>query len=224
MNFAIIIPARKGSKGIKNKNLIRLKNKSLANYTFETIKDLKFKKYLITDDLKLKKVSKKYNISSEYIRPKIFSKDDTPIVETLMDFFKWLRLKDVKIDAFIMLQLTSPLRTKKDILNAIKKYKKNNFKSLFSVSASQEHPYETINLINENKFKLTISKSIKFFRRQDYDVNSYFINGAIYITDLRYFLSKKKLVSNKHGVSIMSKCNSFDIDDKEDLEIVKKFI
>ena len=224
MRIAIIIPARRNSKGIKNKNLVKLKKKFLAEYTFETIKDFKFKKYLITDDLRLKKISKKYNIDSEYIRPKKFSKDNTPIAETLINFFKWLKLKDTYIDVFIMLQITSPLRKKRDILNAIKKYKKNNLKSLFSVSASQEHPYETINLINKKKFHLNIPKSKKFFRRQDYDVNSYFINGAIYITDVKYFLSKKKLVSNKHGVSIMSKLNSFDIDDKEDLKIVEKFI
>ena len=37
MKFAIVIPARKGSKGIKNKNLIKIKNKPLIQYTFDQI-------------------------------------------------------------------------------------------------------------------------------------------------------------------------------------------
>lgn len=225
MQFAIVIPARKGSKSLKNKNLKLINDIPLAEYTFNSIKEIKIPKFILSDDLKLKEIATKYDLICDYIRPKSVSNDNSSLVETLINFDKWLKdQKKYKIDVIIILQVTSPLRQKIDILEAIKYFKKNNFTSLFSVSESQEHPYETINLLGKNKWRYNLIKAKKFYRRQDYDINSFFINGAIYMVNLNYLRRTKKIISRNHGIYIMKKLNSIDIDDKEDLKIAGKIL
>ena len=222
MTFSILIPARKGSKTVKNKNIKKLKGKPLAEYTFNSIKNLRFKKFILTDDNRIKKIAQKFNINTDYKRPKILASDKTSLIDTVTHFLKWA--KSSKQDDFatiVILQVTSPMRSTKHIKNAINYYKKNSYKSLFSISESSEHPYETIDLKKNGKWKLNFPESKKFYRRQDYALNSYFINGAIYMVDKEYFIKKRKLISKKHGLFKMNKIHSIDIDDDDDFKIAK---
>ena len=57
----------------------------------------------------------------------------------------------VRFDYLVVLQPTSPLRTKNDINNAVNIVKKYKPKSLFSISDSLEHPYEVIKLMKKDK-------------------------------------------------------------------------
>lgn len=223
MKYAIIVPARKGSQDLKNKNLIDLNDKKLIEYTFETVKNFNILKFILSDDLKIKKIAEKYGFITDYNRPRIVSGSKTSLIRTLLHFLGWSK-KNYEIDYFVILQPTSPLRSRFDILQSIKKVKNKKLISLFSISQSLEHPYEVINLSKNEKWNYVLPKAIKFYRRQDFDINSYFINGAIYIVSTEYLNSKKSLVSNKHGFYIMPKIRSLDINDPQDLEIAKKIL
>ena len=224
MKFLAVVTARKGSKTIKNKNIKKIGKKSLVEYTFEELNKTSIKnKYVLTDSTDIKNIAKKYNINTDYVRPKNLSKDKTSSIDTISHFSDWY-LKKSDYDALIMLQPTSPLRVKDDILNSVKSFKKKKYHSLFSVSKSLEHPYETIDLKNKNEIYYVFKKSSKFYRRQDYKINSYFINGAIYIVK-KDLIKKKQMYSKKnHGFYIMPKIRSFDLDDIEDFEIAKKLL
>jgi CMP-N,N'-diacetyllegionaminic acid synthase len=223
MKYAIIVPARKGSQTLKNKNLINLKKKKLIAYTFATVKNIKLLKFILSDHLKIKKIAKKFGFITDYNRPKLISGPNVSLVKTLLHFLDWSK-KKYKIEYFVILQPTSPLRSKRDILKSIEKVEKNKLTSLFSISESLEHPYETVNLLKNQKWNYVLPKAKKFYRRQDFDINSYFINGAIYIVSTKYLSEKRSLISNKHGVYIMPKIRSLDINDFQDLEIVRKIL
>ena len=223
MKYAIVVPARKGSQDLKNKNLINLKNKKLIEYTFEKVKNIKILKFILSDHLKIKKIAEKFGFITEYNRPKNTSGSKVSLVKTLLHFFKWSK-KKYHIDYFIILQPTSPLRSKIDILRSIKKVNKNKLTSLFSISESMEHPYETINLLKNEKWNYVLPKAKKFCRRQDFDIKSFFINGAIYIVSTKYLNKKKSLISSKHGIYIMPKIRSLDINDIQDLKIARKLL
>lgn len=225
MSFSILIPARKGSKSVKNKNIRPINGKPLAEYTFQSIKNINLKKFVITDDNRIKKIAQKYKINTEYKRPKFLSQDRTSLVQTLQHFLEWTMLQGIDdFQTLMILQLTSPLRNKEHIKKAINYYKEKKLTSLFSISESSEHPYETINLKKNGKWKLNFPEARKFYRRQDYKLNSYFINGAIYIVDKKYFLKNKKIVSNNHGLFKMKKIDSIDIDDIDDFKIAKSLL
>ncbi len=225
MKIICVVTARKNSKSIKNKNLVKINNLRLIEYTFRAIKKskLKDKAYILTDSKKIKKLSKKYKINSDYNRPKNLSLDKTSTIKTLQHFSKWY-LKNNNYDALILLQPTSPLRTQVDINQSIEIFKKNKMDSLFSISESLEHPYETINLKNSDKILFNLKKSQKYFRRQDFDINSYFINGAIYILKKKLVLKSKMYNTKKHCFYTMPKSRSFDVNDSEDISIIKKLL
>tara|TARA_B100001769_G_C22096990_1_gene591919 strand:- start:16 stop:690 length:675 start_codon:yes stop_codon:yes gene_type:complete len=219
-DFVFIIPARKGSKGIKNKNFIKIKNKHLVEYTFETLNKIpKDRKYVLSDCSTVKKIADKYKINTNYIRTKKLSKDNTLLIQNLCHFDKFINNK-IKFNHYIVLQPTSPLRNSKDITNSIKKYLKNKSESLFSISPSLEHPNESIFF---KKNKLNYFNKTKNSLRQNYK-KSYFINGAIYIFNRKLLKQKKNISNLKHSTYEMPKLRSIDLDDYQDLEIAKKLI
>ena len=218
-----IIPARKGSKSIKNKNLFKIKNNHLIEYTFiEINKSFLKTNYVLTDSAKIKKLANSYKINSSYFRPKKLSSDKTSLRENLIHFSNWLIKNSIQYDYFLILQPTSPLRSSKDINSVIKILNKKKPDSLFSVNSSSEHPYESIKL-EKNTWKHVLPAAKKFYRRQDFDFESFFINGAIYAIHKK-IINKKKLIGKNHIVYKMPKSRSFDIDDLEDIEIVKKIL
>ncbi len=218
--FIFIIPARKGSKGIKNKNIIKIKNKSLVEYTFETLNQIPSdRKYVLTDSEKVKKIANNYKINTNYIRAKELSKDNTLLVDNLIHFDEFIDNK-LKFKHYVILQPTSPLRNFKDIIQSIKKYLSNKSDSLFSISPSSEHPSECIFFKRKKIYYFNKSKNSL---RQNYK-KSYFINGAIYIFNRKLLKQKKILSDRKHITFEMPKKRSIDLDDHQDLEMARKIL
>jgi CMP-N-acetylneuraminic acid synthetase len=225
VKFLAVIPARSGSKTIKKKNLCLINRKPLIQYTFEELKKSNLKeKYLLSDDLKIKNLAKKFNINTTYYRPKKLSKNTSSLIALLNDFHKWTESKKIFYDYMVVLQPTSPLRDYKDINNAVRIVKKKKYKSLFSISESLEHPYECIKIEKNGKWKYVLDKSKLFYRRQDFDFKSYFINGAIYIIH-KELITKKKIYDNKkHGLFLMPKYRSIDINDINEIKITESLL
>ena len=131
--------------------------------------------------------------------------------------------KIINFDYMVVLQPTSPLRKHEDINRACNLIKKNKCKSLFSISESLEHPYEAID-VKKGKWKYILKKSKNFYRRQDFDINSYFINGSIYIIHKNLIIKKKIYEMKNHKMMIMPKSRSLEINDLEDINIIKPLI
>ena len=222
MKFLGVVPARSGSQSIKKKNTFIVNKKPLIQYTFEALtKSLIKKKYLLSDDKKIKKLARKFNLSLDYLRPKILSRNTTSLVDTLFHFHQWAKNKKIVYDYLVVLQPTSPLRNYKDINSAVKIVKRKKYKSLFSISNSLEHPYETIKFDKKKKWKYVLSKSKLYYRRQDFDFESYFINGAIYIIHRKLVIQKRIYDKKNHGFFVMPKQRSIDINDLSDIKIAR---
>ena len=147
MNILGFIPARSGSMGIKNKNMALLNKKPLIYYTLDIAKKIKRDvfPFVSTDSEKIRKYCEKMGFKTNYIRPKILSGDRSPIFNAIKHGLYWLKKKEKKtFDAVLLIQPTSPLREITELRLAIKKFKKQNLKSLISVTRMKEHPYECI--------------------------------------------------------------------------------
>ena len=113
-----IILARKGSKGLKNKNTFELKQKPLIVYSIEYAQKCKFVTDIIisTDDPKVYRLAKKYNCFCIFPRPKYLSNDDAKSEPAMLHALTEFEKKNGKTKYYAYLQCTEPLRPK-EILN-----------------------------------------------------------------------------------------------------------
>ena len=188
------IPARGGSKGIPKKNITKLNNKPLIQYTLDLCRsNLNIDDYFISTDSAEIKVLSKLNYINEYKRPKYLANDTASIVDTVLHGVKWYEEKHkLKVHSTILLQPTSPIRDINELNSAINFYK-NNLKSLFSVCNMWESPYECIELSeNSNNWKYLKLPSQKMKRRQDYLKKICFYRWFILYNECK--LSKKKKI------------------------------
>lgn len=215
--YIAIIPARKGSKTIKNKNLIKIKNRKLIDFTIEAAtKVKKINKIIISTNIK--KILKKNTNRKIYIRrPEALSNDYASTESVILHAIKILKKKSIAPKNIVLLQPTSPFRTSQDILESIKLFEKGKYDSLFSA-------YEDKFLYWKKTKKnfAPINYNIKFRKRRQVSSKTIIENGAIFIFNFNKFLKSKVRLFGKIGCYIMSKKNSFEIDDKFDLHLARK--
>lgn len=218
-----IIPARKGSKGLKNKSFRKVGNKSLIENTFyEAKKSKKISKIIVTsNDRRVLDQAKKYNVDFLIKRKKKLCLNSTLSDEYLLDVCNFIKKKKLNFKDMILLQPTSPLRTSKDIDRAIIFYKNNNLKNLISVTRPLQEPSEMIYQKNKKInfiFKKKKNKRNKSNLRQSY-FKTYFIDGSIYIINLKLFEKTKKLIQKKANLFELDKLKGIDINDRSDLKL-----
>ena len=134
IKFLAIVPARKNSKRIKNKNLIKFKNVTLVENTLkqiDKIKDISLS-VISSDSNKILNYSRKIKNCIPIKRPKNISTDQSSTEEVIYHVITDLEKKRFFVENIILLQVTSPLRSIKDIKNSIKQYKREKLKSIFS--------------------------------------------------------------------------------------------
>ena len=140
-----IIPARSGSKGIKNKNIIKIKKKPLLSYSIIYAKKCKFVDEIIvsTESTKYAKIAKKYGAKVPFLRTKKLAGDkiqDYPVI--LECLIKSEKFFETKFNYIILLRPTSPFRESRLIERGLKKLHNSKISSsVRSVINTRIHPY-----------------------------------------------------------------------------------
>lgn len=209
-----IIPARSGSKGVKNKNIKPANGKPLIAWTIQSALKSKYIDYLITstDDEKIAKIASRFGCDIPFIRPKELAKDATLSADVILH-----ALDNVKsYDYFILLQPTSPLRTSKDIDSSIEFCFEKRSKSCISVSEVNLKPDWIFSLDSKSILQPLISGDIPLRRQSLTDY--YQVNGAIFISESKWFKDKKTFYSDSTIGYVMPASRSLDIDTQEDFK------
>jgi CMP-N,N'-diacetyllegionaminic acid synthase len=222
MKILFLIPARGGSKGIPNKNIIHLLSKPLIGYTIEeclkTCELYDSEICVSTDSNEIKKVAESFGIKVPFLRPNNLSTDTASSEEVILHAINWYKKNGKYFDFVVLLQPTSPLRKHIHIVEAINLYLENQLNSIdmmVSVKISKANPY--FNLFEEND-QGTLSKLINstYTRRQDCP-KTFEYNGAIYIININSLKEKGILNFNKIKKYEMDNISSLDIDEYSDL-------
>jgi len=213
-NIIAFIPARGGSKSIKNKNLKKLGKKNLVEITInQALKSKLFSKIVLSSDSKsILRVAKKYNNIERFKRPSSISRDVSKTELAILNYFK--NNKNYLAEHLVILQVTSPLRKiktlKKFIIHCISKKLKN----CLTVTHKKDH------ISRYQNFFEPLEKA-NFRRRQDR--KGFLIeNGMIYFLNIKEFLKRKTIYAKKWNYFITEEYESVDINKIRDLEIVKK--
>lgn len=215
MKNIAVIPARKGSKGLKNKNLLKIDNKTLIERTIKfAIESKLFSRIILTTDYK--------NINNKGIeyrkRPKELTKENTTMVEVIKDVIDNCNIN--KEDNIILLQPTSPFRNKKDLKKVIEQLR--FFESSITVKEVEINTELIFSSKNKNELK-TKNIDNKKTNRQFNEIK-YIPNGNLFGIRVRDFLVNNSFYGKTIGYIEQFGKYNIDINKKEDLLLAKLYI
>lgn len=215
-----IIPARGGSKGIKNKNIVDLCDRPLISYSITAALESRYidKVVVSTDSEEIAEVARKYDAEVPFLRPKELASDTAKTIDAVMHSIETLEEMGQTYDYLVLLQPTQPLRQAYHIDEAIELLMDKNQESLISVRKVIDHPI-LIRTIDEagNGIKLINQSSTQ--RRQEFK-QYYKVNGSIYINKIDKLNYETSLNDNKLCYTMEDKYD-IDIDEYFDLSIAE---
>ena len=205
-----IIPARKGSKRLANKNLLLLGGIPLFVHSVLFAQKHSFidDVYVSTNDENIKTIALKFG-AKVIDRPENIAGDHEPTVSAIRHVLE--NIDANWVENVILLQPTNPLRPENLLREAFEKYQELNCDSLFTVS--QNH-YK-LGKIENNKFEPFNYKVGQ--RSQDLEP-LYFENGLLYISKVKLILEDKIISDNAFPMIVNHIFASVDIDTRDDFD------
>lgn len=212
MNLAII-PARAGSKGIKNKNLVSLSGKPLLYYTIEAAKGAACidKIILSSDGNEILEYGKSQGIEV-FKRPVELAQDDTTSDKVILNVLEHYQ----DYENIILLQPTSPLRTSRQIDEALNKFQNEKANALISVVKCDNKILKAFIIDENEKLRGICNDHFPFTPRQKLP-STYMSNGAIYIVKSELFKKNPNFLPQNTAYFLMDEISSLDIDCTDDL-------
>ena len=230
MKILVIIPARGGSKGVKDKNIIDVCGKPLIQYSIDKSLELKEsglidQVIISTDSQLIADVGIKLGANVPFLRPKNISGDKAKSIDFILHALEFFEEQNIFYDAVLLLQPTSPLRTTELLKKAIQLMKNSMAKSLIScyreeyindlVMYKKQESNNQLIPLNENH-----NKGV---RRQDHG-DIFVRNGSVYLTKTSFLKDSKQIICDTPLLLEMKKSESTNIDSYEDLEILKRIL
>lgn len=224
MDILAIIPARSGSKGVKNKNMRLLCGRPLMQYSIEAASKSTYitRISLSTDDESYADFGRELGIDV-IIRPGQLALDGTPMKDVIDWHLNEYRKRGYEPDAFVLLQPTSPLRTEKHIDDAIQLMIEDETSDAVVSVVEVPHNFLPMKLMKEQDGKLSFfyNEGEKYTTRQEME-KLYARNGAaIYATYTDTYYKTHSLYGTRCAAYIMNRRDSVDIDCEEDFELAE---
>lgn len=228
MKILCIIPARSGSKGINNKNIMDFKGKPLLAWSIEQAQNCKYNMKIIvsTDSQEYANIAINYGAEVPFLRPNNISDDLSTDFEFINHCVEWLKNNEnYNSDIVLQLRPTSPTRKIEDINKALEIFIKNRDKydSLRSVILFEKSPFKMYSLNDDKLIPLfNVINNIQEPYNQPRQIlpQCYLHNG--YIDILNTSILNENTISGKNILPfIMDEKNNVDIDNVKDLIMIK---
>lgn len=222
-NILCTICVRGGSKGVKNKNIKKIKGKPLLHYSLNQARKSKlFNNIVISSDSeKILEYSKKEKNIDLIKRPKSLAKDYSPKIPVIRHcLIEMEKRHKKKYDLIFDLDVTSPLRKIYDLKKALNKMITNKSDNLFSVCLSKRNPYFNAVEFKKNKIKPIKNLMKQITSRQNAPL-VYDMNASIYIWKRKTLLNSNTVFQKRTSIYIMPEERSIDIDTPLDFKIVE---
>ena len=224
-----LIPARAGSKSIKNKNLVPLGGSPLINWSIKSALSSKLFDVVCvsTDSSEIATIAKMAGAEVPFLRPTDLSGDRSYSIDVIFHCLEFYQNSGVEFNSVTLLQPTSPFRKIEDLINSLELFKTSSCKTLISVrditEFSDHHCYS--GKFNNNFLELTHSNEGSIYQkhgnlRQD-NPKKYWRNGSIYIFEPDNILIHNRLLTYPLVGFEMPWQRSINIDNYSDLELAR---
>lgn len=225
MGNIAIIPARSGSKGLKDKNIKELNGKPLLAYSIEAaLTSGKFDVvHVSTDSEEYAQIARDYGADVPFLRSEKASSDTASSWDAVREVLDNYKNIGKEFDCFMLLQPTSPLRKSEDIVNAFSLKDEKNAMTILSVCEVDHSPLQCNTLPESLSMDGFERDEVKNMRRQDLPVY-YRLNGAIYLSEVQHFIDTNDIYEKNVYALIMDKKSSVDIDDAYDFMLAEAAI
>jgi N-acylneuraminate cytidylyltransferase/CMP-N,N'-diacetyllegionaminic acid synthase len=225
-SYAVIVPARAGSKGITRKNLVELSGKSLIAWAIQVAKKANIFADIVFSSENQEFLNEGLNAGATVTlrRPQHLATDTTKQIDVLKHACAQLSEDGKLFDHWVLLQPTSPFRRPRDLINAVNLHRENPDATLISIcNTSKMHPSTIYQGSVENLQPLEPSETnLSGTLRQSFN-NRFWRNGSIYILN-RTEIERGVLYAPHILGYEMAAHESINIDEPKDLVEAKNFL
>ena len=225
-NLIIIVPARKGSSQIKNKNLIKLNGYPLIYYTINIAKKFIHKNNVIfcsTNSKEIKKVCENYGLEIPFMRPNSISKKLSRDLEFVNHALNCFWKKNITFKYGLILRPTSPVRNYNLLKKAFSYFKKSQFDSMRAIIELNTPIYKMwLKKKNNQIISITKSKIHEHFNAPRQILpKTYYQTSNFEFFRIKNRIKLKSISGNKIGGYLTNKKYDHDIDNKQDIVRLK---
>lgn len=221
MRNIAVIPARSGSKGLKDKNIREINGKPLMAYAIEAAQKSNLYDciHVSTDSVRYAEIAREYRAEVPFLRNKELSSDLATTWDAMRFVLREYRNLGKDFDTITVLQPTSPLRDWRDIQKAFRLFQDKKADNVVGVCEMEHSPLWSNTLPEDHCLKDFIREEVNGPRQK---LSEYYrLNGAIYILKAQFLLKYGNLYGENGYAYIMSKEHSIDIDDEFDFAIAE---
>lgn len=219
MNNLAIIPARSGSKGVKDKNIRPLNGIPLMGYSIKAALDSKMFTHVMvsTDSERYAEVAKQCGAEVPFLRSERTSSDMASSWDAVKEVIRNYRGMGLVFDTLTLLQPTSPLRGADDIKGAFGVFETKNANAVVSVCEVEHSPLWS-NVLDTDGSMIHFADKKRVNANRQMLPTYYRLNGAIYLMKVPLLQSIESLYESNCYAYIMSRQKSVDIDSLDDFE------
>jgi CMP-N,N'-diacetyllegionaminic acid synthase len=199
-----IIPARSGSKGVKDKNIKNLHGHSLLEWSINAAKRSKLidRVFISTDSPEYAKIAEEYGAEAPFLRPDYISGDTSSDLDFIIHAIEEFNKMDLYPEYLVHIRPTTPIRDPQVIDSAISIFQNDNhFNSLRSVHKMSESSYKTLEINNGSLTPLFLFGDAKIDSnapRQSFP-DTYVANGYVDVLSTSFIIKNQEI----HGKKIM---------------------
>lgn len=222
MRRIAIIPARSGSKGLKDKNIKELNGKPLIAYSIEAALASKMfdKVFVSTDSQKYADIAIQYGADASFLRSEENSSDTAGSWDVIREVISKLKDMGEEYDEVMLLQATSPLRTVEDIVKSIELLHEKKGNAVVSLTECDHSPIWCNTLPEDKSMDNFDKEEYKDLPRQMLP-KFYRYNGAIYLVTAEELQKKERMLEKGCYAYVMPQNRSIDIDTALDFMIAE---
>lgn len=220
MRILALIPARGGSKRLPGKNIRILGGKPLIVWTIDVAKDIpEICDILVsTDDPAIAEVCKEAGAYVPWLRPAGLATDTASSVDVALHALDWYEAEKGTVDGLLLLQPTSPFRTKESVQKGIELFKDSSMQQVLGVSPTPAHPMWMLKMQGDQMVPFLQEHG---FGKRSQDLPPVFVvNGSMYLTspgDLR--MNQSFIGSKINPIITESQMEALDIDAEWDMAL-----